>query len=354
MGVIKFFKKVFGSKVISLPVKRRDVLIQPHSSGYTTINLGQKLAVDNGWAAVIVAKDEVLDVFMEGVHEVSLAYIPKTTKHLKLDKGKVRKNGVVAEVVLPKNFKCDLYYVRMDYIQGRKWESDLVKVREREKKSLKYKMTGNYSFQVQAPDKAVRLFLIEWGKINTGKAITRLDGLVSEICSDVLWHKKVKSKDELTQYDFGNQVLKPSVYKNFIKYGICVADMQVEKIIYPEIFGEDKYQQVTPEKVGKKTEYHEVIDDRIDNLKNIETSIEFQRSKDKESDNADTKTGKIPFYDFNDTEKKNNAYKTPNSLEYKEEGWTDEGTVLTELTEDIKSQITEDIKSQEEIPEKIN
>ena len=254
MGIINFFKKMFNKKVLTLPNKRRDILIQPFCSGYARINIGQKLVVDEGWSAVIVAKDKVLDVFTEGNHELSLAYLPKTTKELKLDKGKVVKDGLVAEVVLPKSFKCDLYFIRTDYIQGRKWQSGLVRVREKDKKNLKYKMQGNYSFQVQAPDKAIKLFLIDWAKIKAGKAIIKLDYLVSEVCNEVLWDKKFSSHKELTEYDFANTQIKPTVYKTFIKYGICITDMQVENIIYPQNFKEETFESVQPEnaKIDKK------------------------------------------------------------------------------------------------------
>jgi len=321
MGFLDFFKKMFSKKVISLPTKHRDVLIQPHSSGYTIIKLGQKLVVDNGWSAVIVAKDVVADVLMEGTHEISLAYIPKTTKLLKLDKGKVEKNGMFADVVLPTSFKCDLYFVRMDYIQGRKWESDLIKVREKEKKNLKFKMNGNYSFQVQAPDKVVDLFLIDWGKIKAGRAISKLDVLVGEVCDEILWNKRIKNRDELTQYDFGNLVLKPPVYKNFIKYGLCITDMQVEKIIYPESVTGQKYVTVSPDKEAP-VQPEQPAEGKINNINKFETQIEYKTETGKllnqvkhiEEEEPQQNNRKIPFYDFTDKQHKNENYLTPNTL----------------------------------------
>lgn len=332
MGLINFFKKMFNKKVITLPNKRRDVLVQPLCSGYTKIDLGQKLVVDSGWSAVIVAKDEVLDVFMEGTYELSLAYLPKTAKELKLDKGKVVKNGVTAEVVLPKSFKCDLYFVHMEHIQGRKWESELIKVKEKDKKNLKYQMRGNYSFQVQAPNKVIELFLIDWAKIKTGKSIQKLDVLVSDACTEILWKKKYRSKDILTSYDFANQNLKNAIYKNFIKYGICITDMQVEHVIYPESFKGESFQEVTP---SKKSEISENNDTLLD-INKIETQIEVKETKElieklddkpKKTDDEikpnnqvknelsteNVSTRKIPFYTFNSDEKNEN-YKTPDTL----------------------------------------
>ncbi len=327
MGLINFFKKMFTKKVITLPVKRRDVLIQPLSSGYSRINLGQKLVVDSGWSAVIVAKDTVLDVFKEGTYELSLAYLPKTTKILKLDKGKVKKSGLSAEVILPTSFKCDLYFVRTEYIQGRKWESDLVRVREKDKKHLKYQLKGNYSFQVQAPDKVVGLFLIDWAKIKTGKSIVKLDSLVGDVCTEVLWKKKISSKNQLVEYDFANTTLKPVVYKNFIKYGLCVTDMQVEKVIYPEDFKGEHFSEVTPEifKSEDKSE-KSTVSTSGENLLENETEKLLNGSSDEKSEDSDDLVQKlesnqgnqpkrqIPFYSFSDSTKRNENYKTPSTL----------------------------------------
>ncbi len=250
MGLIKFFKKLFSKKVIQMPTKKQDIIIQPQSSGYTTIEIGQKILVEPGWNAVIVAKDNILDVFSEGTHEISLAYIPKTTKALGLDKGKVVKNGATAEVVLPTKFKCDLYYVRTEYIQDRKWQSGMIRVKDKGKKRFSYSAVGTYSFQVQEPDKFVKLFLIEWAKIKPGRAIKKLDVLVSEQITDILWSKKFNGAS-LSQYDFGNLILKPMVYKNFRKYGVAISDIKLDNIIYPQDVKPEKFDSVSGEVVDE-------------------------------------------------------------------------------------------------------
>lgn len=301
-----------------MPTKRRDVLIQPLSSGFNKINIGQKLVVDAGWCAVIVAKDQVLDVFGEGTHELSLAYIPKATKELKLDKGKVKKSGMVAEVILPKSFKCDLYFVRTEPIFGRKWDSGLIKVREKDKKHLKYQIKGNYSFQVQDAGKVVGLFLIDWAKIKTGKSIIKLDKLISEVCNEALWKKKISSKHQLVEYDFANTVIKPYVFKNFVKYGICITDMQVERIIYPDDVKGESFANVSGEVVCKNEEKEELPKLEKENQplltdeKSDETSEKLQAKLGLESK---TNRREIPFYSFDDTSKKNENYKTPNTME---------------------------------------
>ncbi len=246
MGLISFFRKMFSS-TITMPVRRKDALVVPFSFGYTTINMGQKLVVEPGWYAAIVAKDSVLDLFPEGKHTLSLAYLPKTAKALHLDRGKVKKHGTVAEVILPKRFNCDLYFINMAAIADRCWETDFIRVREKDKAKFKYKVFGTYCVQASDPQKVLELFLIDWGKIKTGKAVAKLDRLVGELCTDLLWRAKLCGKTKLTEYDFANMSLKPPVYKNFEKYGLCIYDMKVSRVVYPENFKQERFTEAVPE-----------------------------------------------------------------------------------------------------------
>lgn len=303
MGLIKFFKKLFSKKVIQMPTKKQDILIQPHSSGFTTIELEQKILVEPGWNAVIVAKDTVLDVFSEGTHEISLAYIPKTTKALGLDKGKIKKNGDTAEVVLPNKFKCDLYYVRTSYVENRKWESGFIKVREKGKKKFSYRAVGTYSFQVQEVDKFVKLFLIEWAKIKAGRAIKKLDVLVSEQITDILWSKKFKGVKSLTDYEFGNLMLKPAVFKNFKKYGVAVTNIKIDSVIYPQDVKPEEFEQVEGEVVDKEAK--EAEKEVNEKLLIEEPKLDYEEKEEKKEKPLliEEEEKQIPFKTFEDESK---------------------------------------------------
>jgi len=298
MGLIKFFKKMFEKKVIQMKHSKQSILIQELSPNLTIIKLGQKICVEKGYCAVIVAKDRVLDVFTEGTHEISIAYIPKTTKLLKLDRGKVVKRGMVAEMVMPSRFKCDLYYVRVDEILTRKWKSGKVNVREKGKQNFKYSMEGEYSFQATDPAKVVELFLIDWARIISGKELEKLDMLVSEAITETLWNKKINSKEKLIEYEFGNNVLKPSIFKAFNKYGICINDIKVENIIYPESLKTKTYQSIEAEKV------EDVKNATPNQIENNEELIEYAT---KVINQEETKQNKIPYKSFDDNLKCSNC-----------------------------------------------
>ncbi|MBR1925420.1 MAG: SPFH domain-containing protein [Clostridia bacterium] len=300
MGLIKFFKKLLDRKVIQMKPSKQNILIQAQSSKLSVIKLGQKIMVEKGYSAVIVAKDRVLDVFFEGTHEISLAYIPKTTKLLKLDHGKVVKHGMVAEAVLPTKFKCDLYYVKTEEILNRMWKSGKVKVREKGKKRFHFSMQGNYSFQITDPAKVVEFFLIDWARIVPGKELKKLDMLVGDEITEALWRKKIKSKDELTEYDMGNNVIKPAIFKTFNKYGICINDIVVENIIYPENLKSKTYQNVEAEKLENAQEATNNSE-----IESKEDLIEYENHNIAKTENLEQT--KIPYKSFEESK-----FKCPN------------------------------------------
>jgi len=293
MGLIKFFKKMLEKKVLQMKPSKQNILIQAQSPNISVIKLGQKIFVEKGYSAVIVAKDRVLDVFLEGTHEINLAFIPKTTSLLRLDQGKVVKHGMVVEVVLPTKFKCDIYYVKTEEILTRMWKSGKVKVREKGKEKFDFSMQGNYSFQVTDPAKVVEFFLIDWARIIPGKELKKLDMLVGDEITEVLWSKKAKSKDILTQYEMGNNVLKPAIFKAFNKYGICINDIQVENIIYPENLKTTTYQKVDAEKV-------ENVQKESD-IKQIEKKEGLIHYQNNETNQTPTIQNKIPYKSFDES-----------------------------------------------------
>lgn len=354
MGLFKFFKKMFKQKSLAMPKLKETDFIQPLSRGYDVVVLNQELVVQPNWIAVIVAKGLTLDVFGEGTHKMGLAYLPKTTKALSLDKGKVVKHGVTAEVVLPEKFKCDIYFVFMGENNARCWKSDEIRVKSKTSKHLHYYLEGTYDFQIQDPEKAIKLFLIDWGKIKTGKAGPKLDFLIGDMCSDVLWAKKFNSKKQLAEFDFANTVFKPAVNKTLKTYGIVVTNMQIKNIVFPESFTTTRYEEVFPDdsqqdeilnavpeiaKVKKLPLKTETVKDKEQNVeteekpqkkprfftnevktKQIESnSNKFEISsmvKDSLSEienEGKRKKKKIPVYTFGG-DKKNKAYKTADKL----------------------------------------
>ncbi|MBQ8762253.1 MAG: SPFH domain-containing protein [Clostridia bacterium] len=227
-----WFKK--STPKIELSSKNKDTFIHHYNAKMITIVYGTQLIVESGWAAVIVAKNKVLDVFMPGKHEIQLGYIPKTAKALKLSKGKVTKHGKTSVSEIPKKFKCDLYFVSLSPLENRKWQSDYIRVARKKFKPFKFKVKGEYSVTITNPAQLLSLFLVDWGKIANNKALLKLDYLVGEVCSEVFLKKNKITPEELTSKEFLKNYLKPKIDKNFSKYGLTFNNLVVQDLIYPK------------------------------------------------------------------------------------------------------------------------
>ncbi len=362
MGLIKFFKNLFKPKPIVMPKPKNMDFIQPLSRGYDTIELNQELVVEKDWKAVVVAKGGPLDCFGEGTHKMGLAYLPQTTKALGLDKGKVVKHGITAEVVLPQRFKCDLYFVHVGENTKRMWRTEEIRIKSKETKRMHYYVSGSYEFLIQEPEKALKLFLIDWAKIKTGKASQKLDYLISEICSEVLWKKKYKNKKPFLEFDFANEILKPAVNKTMLNYGIVVFDMRLTSLVFPDTFSGERFEEVFPDNdtmdvviknkeevvltnendekdTQKKIEIFDLQKLSNENTKNEEKittkpklfkqevkTLEFEENSNKKQldslvkgslqeieNEGKVKKKKIPFYSFGGKEK-NTLYKTADEI----------------------------------------
>ena len=232
MGLFNLFKKN-NKNTISLPSKSSNAFIQSYTRNLTKINIGDKLIVEKGWSAVLVAKDTVLDVFSSGEFELNLGMIPKVTAKFKLDKGRKVKKGKDIKVLLPNSFLCDVYFVNHKLFENRVWKSYAIRLKSNDNKRLKFWVNGRYDVRIDNPGDAVGLFLIDWGYINSDKVLGKLDFLVSEICTDILQKNSKKLPEEMMLKEYSETVLLPKIEKQFSKYGLVFSGVGVENIIYP-------------------------------------------------------------------------------------------------------------------------
>ncbi len=294
MGLFNLFKKN-NKNTISLPSKSSNAFIQSYTRNLTKINIGDKLIVEKGWSAVLVAKDTVLDVFSSGEFELNLGMIPKVTAKFKLDKGRKVKKGKDIKVVLPKSFLCDVYFVNHKLFENRVWKSYAIRLKSNDNKRLKFWVNGRYDVRIDNPGDAVGLFLIDWGYINSDKVLGKLDFLVSEICTDILQKNSKKLPEEMMLKEYSETVLLPKIEKQFSKYGLVFSGVGVENIIYPRNVEVPKKEEepeyvppvIKPEKINYEEKAEKLLDgtensNNIDKMENEVKRTKKQIKKDKE------------------------------------------------------------------------
>lgn len=282
-------KKLFTTKIVLSP-RYANSFIHRYNSRLLKITFGTQLTVDPNWAAVIVVKDVILDVFTAGKYEIQLGLIPKTARLLRLDRGKVKKHGTTAVVELPKKFKCDLYFVNLKPFENRYWQSDYIRVKKKKLKAFKFKAQGKYKVTVNNPAQAVGLFKIDWGKINNNKALPKLDFLVGEVCSEVLNKKSKITPEEILSKEFSEKFLQPKVDRQFIKYGLLIEGVSVENLVYPKSYSSEYQQEVLQikdmikaEEEKKEEEIKEegATEQTVEDIKNAENN-ETEQNKEKD------------------------------------------------------------------------
>ena len=227
MGFKSFFSNLFKRKPISLPEKRKNALIHPMSSSVSTIKLGEKLRVDEGWCALVVAKDRPLDVFPSGEHELCVAMLPKTSALLKLTKGKIKKSKDKVDVIVPDRFKCDLYYINLEPFKNLSWRSGSFGARSKRYGLYRVKMMGTVDIQVTKPADFMKLFLYEWSHIPAGKGEKYLSELIGEECNLRLLKSDYSNPNDFLDTDKISKYLLEELNKNFARYGINIDAVKV-------------------------------------------------------------------------------------------------------------------------------
>ena len=251
MGI---FKKEKNGVKIALPEKFASELIKPISKGLLEIRLGDKIKVNKGWWAVFVLKDKPQDILDEGEWEVTIPMIPRINKLLKLDKSKVIKHGNKQELVFQDRFKCDLYFVSKDTFHAF-WQTSLIKERPKQEKKFGVMARGSCEYRIVDPSNAVKLFLLEWGRIADGKAQVRLNKYINEFASEALEFAPCSSYRDLMLESDVREIIYPKVIKNLEKYGIEFKNFDVVRVEFSqEIMATVEQEKIERDVAQEKTE----------------------------------------------------------------------------------------------------
>ncbi|MCL2539969.1 MAG: SPFH domain-containing protein [Firmicutes bacterium] len=229
-----WFKNLFGKRSITLSKEQKDDFISPVKLKGNSLNIDGKLSVPEGFSAVIVCKGKPMEVFNAGEHVLGLAYIPKITKALNLSKGKVvrRKNSV--NVVLPKKFKADLYYVNLKEFLGQVWETSGVEVKSKTYGYFSYRANGVFGFRVKDPTHAVKLFLIDWAVIRPGRALHKVRYYFGDVAAGIFRTGRHEEPEQIMDYELMSKGLAEKVGKEFLKYGIEITGAELIGIHLPK------------------------------------------------------------------------------------------------------------------------
>ncbi len=225
-----FFRRRREEPVYTLPEELTGGFVQPLSTRLLTIEIGSKLVVQDGWSAIIVAKDKPLDVFGAGEHKLTIPNMPKTTAKLALDKSRVVRTHRRPEIVFPKIFRCDIYFVNMGEFRDQQWQTRKLLLKDNKYGRYVVDLGGTYDFQCVDAADAMRLFLLERAFIKVSYAQKRLQGHVNDFSEQMLRWMRPASPEILKDKQKTAALLKAYLTKIFRRYGISITNFEVSAV----------------------------------------------------------------------------------------------------------------------------
>lgn len=228
MGIFGFFKKN-KQEMLSLQDKYSANFIQSLTLGMSTIKIGDKIKVPDGWWAVFVVKDKPRDVLESGEWIISLDKIPAVTKVLKLDKPYIEIKKGKGQKVYKQEFKCDLYFVNKAIFGNQAWQTDTITMRTKDKTKYTVALSGVCDYKCVSPANAIKLFLYDWAKIESPKAQKRLCEFIGESAGDALKWENDLTPQQIDDKAYCAEMLLPKINKSLSKYGIVIENFVVSK-----------------------------------------------------------------------------------------------------------------------------
>ena len=286
-----FFRRRREDPVYTLPEELTGGFVQPLSTKLLTIEIGSKLVVQDGWSAVIVAKDKPLDVFGAGEHKLTIPNMPKTTAKLALDKSRVVRHHRRPEIVFPKVFRCDIYFVNMGQFRDQQWQTRRLLLKDNKYGRFFVDLGGEYDFKCIDAAEAMRLFLLERGFIKVGYAQKRLQGHVNNFSEEMLRWMRPASPEILRDKARTSSLIRAYLNKIFRRFGINIDNFEVCSVNFDKnvasLLGENMARRLEFEEQNIH-EHKTIVDTASDIVENAgvdnEEYVTVAKTKSKQKD----------------------------------------------------------------------
>ncbi len=227
MGFLDLFKQ---DETLALPDNFNNSIIYPVSNNYYTVNIGQNISINEGWNAVIVVKGKPQDILPAGNHQLSIFNLPNTTRMLKLNQGKVKKNAQTVNVELPQTFKCDLYFINLNQISNFPWHSGRVPIKSKLYGRYKVGLKGILQLKIFDSIKFLKLLLLERGHIKKGQGEKVLSGLINEEVYNSILFSSFYGPRQFADTKNINEFLLNKLNENFKPYGLQIEELSTQDV----------------------------------------------------------------------------------------------------------------------------
>ena len=159
------------------------------------INIGSNIIVKEGYQALFVCKNKVMDILEAGKHKLDNSTIPYTFRRLKLYK--ISKHGN-----MPKKFKCDIYFISKEKISNFEFSSSQPYI---SKSKIFGKVFANCegmcNFVIDQPKKLIEYLLLELAYVKNERAKTEISNIIGNAINEVLEKCPLNFESILTEVE---------------------------------------------------------------------------------------------------------------------------------------------------------
>ncbi len=226
MKLAEWFKNLFNKKIRVTDVDDGKLVVLAKNSA--KIKIGASLEVKPNFVALLCAGNKVADIFTEGNYRLDTNNMPLLTRMLKLTRQDKRGN-------LPNKFRADIYYVNLKVFDDYKFVSDnLVKIKNKNYKSLGVGLDGKFSFKIKSPVDFMEAMFTQYGIVRNAIACDELCDWVGDLAVKGVQKNKPTVEELYTRDTKCFEGLVDFLNKDLSDCGVEICKFEITDVRFPK------------------------------------------------------------------------------------------------------------------------
>lgn len=226
MKLAEWFKNLFNKKIKVADIDDGKLVVLAKNSA--KIKIGASIEVKPNFVALLCAGNKVADIFTEGNYRLDTNNMPLLTRMLKLTRQDKRGN-------LPNKFRADIYYVNLKIFDDYKFVSDnLVKIKNKNYKSLGVGLEGKFSFKIKSPVDFMEAMFTQYGIVRNAIACDELCGWVADLAVKGVQKNKPTVEELYTRDSKCFEGLADLLNKDLSDCGVEICKFEITDVNFPK------------------------------------------------------------------------------------------------------------------------
>ena len=226
MKLAEWFKNLFNKKIKVADVDDGKLVVLAKNGA--KIKIGASIEVKPNFVALLCAGNKVADIFTEGNYRLDTNNMPLLTRMLKLTRQDRRGN-------LPNKCRADIYYVNLKIFDDYKFLSDtLVKIKNKNYKSLGVGLEGEFSFKIKSPVDFMEAMFTQFGVVRNAVACDELCSWVADLAVKGVQKNKPTIEELYTRDSKCFEGLVDFLNKDLSDCGVEICKFEITNVNFPK------------------------------------------------------------------------------------------------------------------------